>query len=211
MPQSTTLTVRSEALQKPSPPIHPLAIRITHWINAFAMIVMILSGWGIHNAYPTLPFAFPEWMTLGGSFPGALRWHFAAMWLLVINGGVYLAYGFLTDRFRRKLFPIWPGDVLRDALAAMSGKLDHEDLSTYNAVQRALYAGVIAAGVLAIITGLAIWKPVQLKEITLLFGDFDNARIMHFAAMCTIVGFLAVHVTMSLIVPKSLRAMIIGR
>lgn len=211
MAQCTALIVRSEATQKPSPPIHPLAVRIAHWINAIAMVVMILSGWGIHNAYPTLPFDFPEWMTLGGSFAGALRWHFAAMWLLATNGAFYLAYGFLTDRFRRKFFPIWPRDVLRDALAAISRKLSHEDLSTYNAVQRVLYAGAIVASVLAVITGLAIWKPVQLKELTWLFGDFDNARIMHFAAMCTIVVFLAVHVTMALIVPKSLKAMILGR
>lgn len=211
MAQSTALIVRPESTQRPSPLIHPLAVRIAHWINAIAMVVMILSGWGIHNAYPTLPFAFPEWMTLGGSFAGALRWHFAAMWALAINGAFYLAYGFLTDRLRRKFLPIWPRDVLRDAMAAISGKLGHENLSTYNAVQRALYTGVIAIGMLAVITGLAIWKPVQLKELTWLFGDFDTARIMHFAAMCAIVVFLAVHVTMALIVPKSLKAMIIGR
>jgi thiosulfate reductase cytochrome b subunit len=173
------------------------------------MIVMIGSGWQIYNASPLFPFVFP--VSIGGWLAGALLWHFAAMWLLVINGIVYLALGFATGRFRRKLFPIRPRDVLRDTLAALRGKLAHEDLSVYNAVQKLLYVGVILAGIVIVLSGLAIWKPVQLQELTAVFGGYDAARYVHFFAMAAIVGFLVVHVVMALLVPKSLRAMITGR
>ena len=99
----------------------------------------------------------------------------------------------------------------RDAKAALTGKLTHDDLSVYNAVQKLLYLGVIVAGVVIVLSGLAIWKPVQLQELTALFGGYDAARYVHFFAMATIVGFVIVHVIMALLVPKSLRAMITGR
>jgi thiosulfate reductase cytochrome b subunit len=191
--------------------IHPVWVRVTHWINVVAMAVMISSGWEIYNASPLFPFAFPRTITLGGWLAGALLWHFAAMWLLAVNGLVYLALGILTGRFQRKLVPIRPADVLSDAKAALTGKLDHDDLSVYNAVQKLLYLGVILAGIVIVLSGLAIWKPVQLQELTAVFGGYDAARYVHFFAMATIVGFLIVHVVMALLVPKSLRAMITGR
>ena len=191
--------------------IHPVWVRVTHWINVVAMIVMIGSGWEIYNASPLFPFVFPRGITLGGWLAGALLWHFAAMWLLAVNGLVYLVLGVLTGRFRRKLVPIRPSEVLSDARAALTGKLNHDDLSVYNAVQKLLYLGVILAGVVIVLSGLAIWKPVQLQELTALFGGYDAARYVHFFAMATIVGFLIVHVIMALLVPKSLRAMITGR
>ncbi|MET0471136.1 MAG: cytochrome b/b6 domain-containing protein [Xanthobacteraceae bacterium] len=191
--------------------IHPVWVRVTHWINVVAMIVMIGSGWEIYNASPLFPFVFPRGITLGGWLAGALLWHFAAMWLLAVNGLVYLVLGVLTGRFRRKLVPIHPADVLSDARAALTGKLNHDDLSVYNAVQKLLYLGVILAGIVIVLSGLAIWKPVQLQELTALFGGYDAARYVHFFAMATIVGFLIVHVIMALVVPKSLRAMITGR
>lgn len=193
------------------PLIHPLIVRLTHWINAGGMTVMISSGWAIHNAYPTLPFLFPSWITLGGSLIGGLRWHFAGMWLVMANGLVYLAYGLLTGRFRRKLLPITPRAVLDDVRAALTGRLSHDDISVYNAVQRLLYLGAILASVVLVLSGLSIWKPVQLRWLVMLLGDFDNARLVHFAAMTVIVGFVLVHVGMALLVPKTLRAMIRGR
>jgi thiosulfate reductase cytochrome b subunit len=186
-------------------------VRVTHWINFVAMVVMIGSGWEIYNASPLFPFRFPRAITLGGWLAGALLWHFAAMWLLAVNGLVYLVLGILTGRFQRKLVPIRPGDVLADAKAALTGKLNHDDLSVYNAVQKLLYLGVILAGIVIVLSGLAIWKPVQLQELTAVFGGYDAARYVHFFAMATIVGFLVVHVVMALLVPKSLRAMITGR
>jgi thiosulfate reductase cytochrome b subunit len=191
--------------------IHPAWVRVTHWINVVAMVVMIGSGWEIYNASPLFPFKFPRELTLGGWLAGALLWHFAAMWLLAVNGLVYIALGLATGRFRKKLVPIRPSEVIADAKAALSGKLPHDDLSVYNAVQKLLYLGVILAGVVIVLSGIAIWKPVQLQELTALFGGYDAARYVHFLAMAAIVGFLVVHVVMAVLVPKSLRAMITGR
>ena len=191
--------------------IHPLWVRITHWINAIAMLVMIGSGWQIYNASPLFSFDFPRSITLGGWLAGALLWHFAAMWVLVVNGLVYLTFGIATGRFRRKLFPIRPAEVVADAFSALRGKLSHEDLSMYNAVQKLLYLGVILAGVVIVLSGLSIWKPVQFQELTSLFGGYDTARFVHFFAMAAIVAFLIVHVSVALLVPRSIRAMVIGR
>ena len=191
--------------------IHPRWVRITHWINAVAVIVMIGSGWQIYNASPLFSFTFPRSITIGGWLAGALLWHFAAMWVLVINGIVYVTLGIVTGRFRRKLLPIRPRDVVADIKAALSGHLSHDDLSVYNAVQRLLYLGVILAGVVVVLSGLSIWKPIQLQELTALFGGYDAARYVHFLAMAAIVGFLLIHVVMALLVPKSLLAMIRGR
>jgi len=194
--------------------IHPRWVRITHWINVIAMFVMITSGWRIYNASPLFRFTFPPAITIGDGLdglPGALLWHFAAMWLLAVNGFTYVALGVLTGRFRRKLLPIRPLEVIRDLRAAVTGKLSHDDLSVYNAVQRLLYVGVIAAGVVIVGSGLSIWKPVQFQELVAVFGGYDAARFVHFFAMATIVGFLAVHITLAVLVPKSLRAMILGR
>ena len=191
--------------------IHPRWVRVTHWVNVVAMMVMITSGWEIYNASPLFPFRFPREITLGGWLAGALLWHFAAMWLLAVNGLVYIALGIVTGRFRRKLVPIRAADVLADAKAAFTGKLAHDDLSVYNAVQKLLYLGVILAGIVIVLSGLAIWKPVQLQELAAVFGGYDAARYVHFLAMAVIVGFLVVHVVMALLVPKSLRAMITGR
>ncbi|MGH6771742.1 MAG: cytochrome b/b6 domain-containing protein, partial [Xanthobacteraceae bacterium] len=173
--------------------------------------LMIGSGWEIYNASPLFPFTFPKSITLGGWLAGALLWHFAAMWLLAVNGLVYLVLGIVTGRFRRKLVPISPSAVLADTKAALTGKLAHDDLSVYNAVQKLLYLGVILAGVVVVLSGLAIWKPVQLWWLTALCGGYEAARYVHFFAMATIVGFLVVHIVMAFVVPRSLRAIVTGR
>jgi thiosulfate reductase cytochrome b subunit len=195
-----------------APLVQPLWVRLTHWINALAMFMMIGSGWQIYDASPLFRFIhFPSQFALGEWLAGALLWHFAAMWLLVTNGIVYATLGIVTGRFQKKLLPIRPRDVARDLGAALRGKLSHDDLSVYNAVQRLLYVGVILAGVVIVLSGLSIWKPVQLKYLTAFFDGYDFARYVHFFAMASIVGFLTVHIALALIVPKSLRAMIIGR
>jgi thiosulfate reductase cytochrome b subunit len=191
--------------------IHPLWVRVTHWVNVIAMVLMIASGWQIYNASPLFPFVFPSGITIGGWLAGALLWHFAAMWLLVVNGLVYIVLGLATGRFRRKLLPIRAGEVIADTRAALRGRLSYDDLSVYNAVQKLLYIGVILAGILIVVSGLSIWKSVQLQELTALFGGYEAARYVHFFAMAAIVGFVIVHVVMALLVPKSLRAMITGR
>ena len=193
------------------PVIHPLWARITHWINALAMLVMIGSGWEIYNASPLFAFAFPPAITLGRWLAGGLLLHFAAMWILVVNGLVYLILGILTGRFRSKLFPIRAAAVLADTRAALARRLSYTDLSVYNAVQRLFYLGILLIGVVVVLSGVAIWKPVQFQELTALFGGYDTARYVHFFAMAAIVAFLVIHVIMALIVPKTMRAMIIGR
>ena len=197
---------------KPEPAtIQPAWVRAMHWANAVAMILMIMSGWQIYNASPLFGFTFPRSITLGSWLGGALLWHFAAMWLLMVNGLIYLTVGIATGRFRKKLLPITPGGVISDTRAALTGKLSHEDLTRYNQVQKLLYAGVIVIGILIVLSGLAIWKPVQLQYLTALFGGYDAARYVHFFCMAAIVAFVVVHVALALLVPKSLRAMIIGR
>jgi thiosulfate reductase cytochrome b subunit len=195
----------------PAKVIQPAWVRIVHWINAVAMILMIMSGWQIYNASPLFDFRFSSSITLGGWLGGALLWHFAAMWLLMVNGLVYLTLGLATGRFAKKLLPITPAGVISDARAALTGKLSHDDLTRYNYVQKLLYAGIIVVGVLIVLSGLSIWKPVQLQYLTALFGGYDVARYVHFICMAAIVAFLIVHVVLAVLVPKSLRAMIIGR
>ena len=199
------------AVAAPAKIIQPAWVRIAHWINAAAMILMIMSGWQIYNASPLFDFTFSSSITLGGWLGGALLWHFAAMWLLVVNGLVYVVLGFATGRFRRKLLPITPGGVISDAKAALTGKLSHDDLTKYNCVQKLLYAGIIVVGVVIVLSGLSIWKPVQFQYLTALFGGYDVARYVHFFCMAAICAFLVVHVALAVLVPKSLRAMIIGR
>jgi thiosulfate reductase cytochrome b subunit len=196
---------------RPGGTIHPGWVRITHWINALAVFMMIGSGWQIYDASPLFPFTFPSGIALGNWLAGALLWHFAAMWLLVVNGLVYVTLGLATGRFRRKLLPIRPREVLADARAALTGHLSHPDLSVYNAVQKLLYLGVILCGILIVLSGISIWKPVQLQELTNLFGGYDTARYVHFFAMAAITGFIVIHVVMAFVVPRSLRAMVIGR
>ncbi|HEY5829356.1 MAG TPA: cytochrome b/b6 domain-containing protein [Hyphomicrobiaceae bacterium] len=191
--------------------LHPLAIRVMHWINALTMIVLIMSGWAIYNDEVIFGWLhFPSWMTMGGGPEGALQWHFLAMWILVANGIAYLAYGFSTGRFRRKLLPIRIAEIIAEMRRALALELAHDDLTHYNAVQRVLYVGIILVVILQVISGLVIWKPVQFSELAILFYDFQGARLVHFLGMVAIVGFLLLHVALALIVPKTLVAMITG-
>jgi len=192
-------------------PIHPLVVRITHWINVVAVLIMITSGWAIYNASPLFRFTFPDAITLGGWLAGALQWHFAAMWLLAVNGIVYLAYGIASGHFRRKLLPISPGAVLRDIRNALRGRLAHDDLSVYNAAQRAAYVALIIALVVMVASGLAIWKPVQLYWLASLMGDYEGARLLHFFAMAAVFFIVLVHVTMVVLVPRTFPTMFTGR
>jgi thiosulfate reductase cytochrome b subunit len=187
-------------------------VRITHWINALAVLIMIASGWRIYNAAPLFEsFTFPDELTLGGWLAGALQWHFAAMWLLAANGLVYVVYGVVSGHFRRKLFPISPRAVLHDMGQALRGKLSHDDLSVYNAAQRAAYLALVILFVVLILSGLAIWKPVQLQELAALMGGYEGARFVHFFAMALVVLIVIVHVVMVALVPRTFPTMITGR
>ena len=191
--------------------IHPLAVRVCHWVNVVAFTLMLLSGWRIYNASPVFDFSFPKSITLGGWLGGAIQWHFAAMWLFAANGLAYVAYGILSGHFRRKLLPVTPRGVFDAVLEALRGKLAHEDLSVYNAAQRAAYLSLIGALVVLVLSGLAIWKPVQLHWLVWLMGDFDNARVVHFLAMAAAALIVVVHVAMVILVPRTFPTMITGR
>jgi thiosulfate reductase cytochrome b subunit len=173
--------------------------------------MMITSGWQIYNASPLFAFAFPDSITLGGWLAGALQWHFAAMWLFVLNGLVYVAYGIVSGHFRRKLFPIKVSAVLHDVREALRGRLAHEDLSVYNAAQRAAYVALILALVVLVASGLAIWKPVQFYSLAVLMGDYEGARLMHFFAMTAVAFIVVVHVVMVILVPRTFPTMFTGR
>jgi thiosulfate reductase cytochrome b subunit len=191
--------------------VHPLLVRVTHWINAVAVLIMITSGWQIYNASPLFAFTFPSSLTLGGWLAGALQWHFAALWLFVVNGAIYLAYGIVSGHFRRKLLPISPTALVRDLREAMRGRLAHDDLSVYNAAQRAAYVALILALIVLVASGLAIWKPVQLYWLASAMGDYEGARLLHFFAMAAVAFIVLVHVVMVLLVPRTFPAMWTGR
>lgn len=189
--------------------VHALFVRVFHWVNALGMTLMIMSGWRIYNASPLVDFKFPSGITLGGWLGGALQWHFAAMWLLVINLLIYVIVGFATGHFRRRFMPVSPSSVLVDVTNALKGKLPHSD-TTYNAVQKAAYIGILLAIVLTIVSGAVVWKPVQLQELGLLMGGYEGARLVHFFGMTVIGAFIVLHLTLVLLVPSTLIPMIIG-
>lgn len=197
--------------QQQSKPVHPLWLRLTHWLNALAVLVMVTSGWQIYNASPLFNFGFPRAVTLGGWLGGAIQWHFAGMWLFGLNGLFYLLMNILTGRMKKKFWPLtWRG-IFNDLRAALHGKLQHNDLHHYNMVQRAAYVFVMLDGIVLVISGLVIWKSVQFPLLRVLLGGYDTARYVHFLAMASLVGFVALHLAMVALVPKTLIAMLRGR
>ena len=189
--------------------LHPWPVRLTHWLNAACMVCMFMSGWAIYNASPLFSFRFPVSLTVGGWLGGALAWHLAFMWLLLINGAIYVLYGLASRHFKRELLPIGIAALKHDLTDALRFRLVHEK-GVYNAVQRLMYWIVLAAGVLIVISGVAIWKPVQLQELVALLGGYDVARYVHFAAMAMIAAFVVIHLVLVILVPKTLVLMITG-
>jgi thiosulfate reductase cytochrome b subunit len=191
--------------------IAPIYVRIGHWLNAIAVIIMIMSGLKIYNASPVFDFSIPPELTLGGWLGGALLWHFAFMWLLLGNGLIYLVLNFSTGRIWKKFFPLSPRAFVQDVRETLSGKLSHDDLSKYNTIQKLAYLSAIVCIILLVISGLAIWKSVQFSLLRDLMGGYNNARVIHFVAMAYIVFFTVVHLVMVVLVPKTLIIMTRGR
>jgi thiosulfate reductase cytochrome b subunit len=202
---------------------HPLLVRIAHWLQALAIIIMVGSGWRIYNSAPIFgDYRFPIWATLGGDpaiskiahmDPGvanALNWHFTGMWLLLASYLLFMLHGLISGHFWRDLLPLHPRALIRDFVAALTFRLGHR-LGEYNQVQRAAYWGVLFAVFMMFATGLAIWKPVQLSWLTALLGGYPTARVLHFIFMSAICLFIIVHVTLVALVPKTLLAMVFGR
>ncbi|HEX9108348.1 MAG TPA: cytochrome b/b6 domain-containing protein [Longimicrobiales bacterium] len=204
---------------------HHLVVRITHWVNVLALTIMVATGLRIFNAHPAFarigekfccyPFEgkpIPAWLTFGGWLAGARNWHFAMMWLLVLNGLVYLGFIWLHGEWR-DLVPR-RGDA-RDAWEMVKFYLfirrHHPRQGKHNTLQKLAYFSMPIIAVLAVVSGIAIWKPVQLAPLTALFGGFAFARYVHFLAMLAIVALALGHVFMVLAVdPYSLRSMITG-
>lgn len=191
--------------------VQPLWLRITHWLNALAVVILILSGWRIYNASPLFDFKFPRDVTLGGWLGGALLWHFAAMWLLFFNGLVYVILNIFSGRLRRRFLALRPRDIGHDLVAALRGKLAHHNLGQYNAVQKSAYLFVILDSVVLIVSGLVIWKSVQFSLLRELLGGYDTARLVHFVAMAALVAFIVIHLVMVALVPRSLLTILRGR
>lgn len=191
--------------------LHPLFVRITHWINAIAAIAMLMSGWRIYNASPVFAqLRFPPEFTLGGWLAGALAWHFAVMWLLVLNGLAYLAYGVFSGHFWRNLISFSPMSAYRNLRFEMKTLLLH-GTGEYNIIQRVLYICVIWILGALVFSGMAIWKPVQLQTLTYFLGGYEQARRIHFFAMIGLVAFLVIHVGAALAVKGTMQSMLTGR
>jgi thiosulfate reductase cytochrome b subunit len=201
-------------------------IRVTHWVNVVAVVVMAGSGMRIFNAHPAFarpgessfplnPWegrAIPAWLTFGGWLGGARHWHFAMMWLLVVNALVYLGFLALHGEWR----DVAPrrGDA-RAAVEMLRFYLfvrkDHPHQGKHNALQKAAYFAMPILGAILVVSGLAIWKPVTLGALTALFGNYKWARFVHFAAMALLLLLAVVHVVMVFAVdPYSLRAIVTG-
>jgi thiosulfate reductase cytochrome b subunit len=191
--------------------IHPVWLRVAHWINALAVLVLVTSGWQIYNATAFLGFTFPKAVTLGGWLGGALLWHFAAMWVLAINGTAYLLLNGVTQRLAKKFFPLSFKALVADIAAALKGRLAHADPRQYNTVQRLAYLFVMLDSVLLVLSGLVLWKSVQFPLLRTLLGGYEGARLIHFSAMSALVLFVAVHLVMVLLVPRTLLTMVRGR
>ena len=201
---------------------HPLVARITHWSMVVAIIILIGSGWRIYNASPIFDFTFPEWATFGGDIeqalalhndPGvasAIAWHFAAMWLLAISYFGFMIWNAVTGHFWRDFLPIGPASFMRDFIAAATFKLQHR-LGEYNVVQRVAYWGALFAVAMMLLSGVAIWKPVQTYPLETFFGGFQGARIVHFLFMAAICAFIVIHVALVILVPKTFVAMTLGK
>jgi len=189
--------------------IHPWPVRICHWVNLLVMIGMVMSGWGIYNADPIFDFTFPQITTLGGWLGGNIGWHLAVMWVLAANGLFYVLWGLFSGHFKRRFLPFTPTSVWHDLVDALRFRLSHKS-SQYNAVQKLMYVGVLLLGVLLVLSGLSIWKPVQFSGLVALMGGFTIARYVHFFAMSGVMLFVVVHVVMVLLVPKTLPGMITG-
>ena len=96
-------------------------------------------------------------------------------------------------------------------LAALKGRLSHDNLLIYNAAQRAAYVSLILIIIILVLSGLVIWKSVQFQGLGALMGGYEGARLVHFVAMSFMVFIVIVHVVMVGLVPKTLPSMITGR
>jgi thiosulfate reductase cytochrome b subunit len=204
---------------------HHGLVRITHWANAVLLAGMIASGLQIYMAFmhfglrggryfpnPWDGKGFPPWSRLGGWLAGGLSWHFALAWPFVISGLLYLGYLVVSGEWRSLLFR--PSDVPRAwqmQLYYLKLRREHPPQGKHNALQKLAYSSIVALAALSVLTGFAVYKPVELGWLTALFGGYELARYWHFWAVWIFVAFTLLHVALVFLVdPASLRAMITG-
>ena len=205
--------------------LQPLVIRISHWFNAVFLVMMAGSGLQIFSAYPALgprggqyswyPFqniAPPRWLRIGGWLGGGRHWHFAIAWFFIANGLIYLTYFFTSGEWRRRMFIPW-----RDAGGAIAQFAYYTRLRRtpphtdfYNGLQRLAYTSAIIFGVVMVLSGLAIYKPVQLHFLTALFGGYDVARVVHLGGLTLFALFLLAHLTLVAMHPREIVHMVTG-
>lgn len=205
------ITPSTQVQQTSTATVHPAWLRVTHWLNVLAVMIMVPSGWRIYNAAPFWPFELPSQLTLGGWLGGALQWHFAGMWLLGVNGLLYVSIHLCSGRFANRFLPLSPREVWADLVSALRGRLGHADPSRYNGVQRLAYLSVVLDLVVLVLSGLVLWKSVQFPLLREAMGGYEGARRVHFVAMGVLLAFVAVHLTMVALVPRTLIAMLRGR
>lgn len=188
---------------------HPLLIRWAHWLNFPLLAIMIWSGlliywangvyrigWGDTTMLKFFPKSFYDALHIPYRLAEGMAFHFAFMWLFVLNGIFYVLYTFLSGEWRM-LFPrkkdwrdAWLVALhdlhLRKTKPVQDGK--------YNAAQRVSYTAIIVMGIGSVLTGLAIYKPVQLGWLCALLGGYAFARILHFALTIGYCLFFIVHI-----------------
>jgi thiosulfate reductase cytochrome b subunit len=205
---------------------HHWIVRLTHWVNTVVLIGMMASGLQIYGAFPRFglrgtrlgvpnPFEghnLPQWARLGGWLAGGLNWHFFLMWPLALNGLLYLLYLLFSGELKTLAFR--PSDVpraLQMQLYYLRLRKEHPPQGKHNALQKGAYSFIVVLGILSVLSGLAIWKPIQLSFLTAMFGGYEWARYWHFFAVWLFAGFIVVHVVLVFVVdPASLRGMITG-
>jgi thiosulfate reductase cytochrome b subunit len=203
----------------------PAAIRVTHWCNAVFILLMAGSGLQIFTAYPALGprgaqyswyplqnVAPPHWLTIGGWLAGGRHWHFAVAWFFIVNGLIYFTYFFISGEWRRRLF--WPRRDMSNAVRQFAYYVrlttSPPPASFYNGLQRLAYTGVLLLEIVMVLSGLAIYKPVQFYPLTLLFGGYDGARVVHLAGLCLITMFVVIHLVLVSAHPRELLNMVSG-
>jgi thiosulfate reductase cytochrome b subunit len=189
---------------------HPGGLRILHAINAIAVVGLLLSGIEIYRAAPFFPVRFPMWLSLGGDMKGAIRWHFLLMWVLLGNALVYALIRIKPSNGLVGVLPLSFRELWSDVCMAARFKLAHQT-HTYNAIQKWLYASVWLVIMLAMLSGLALWKPIQLGGLSNLLGGYEMSRRVHFVAMTLLLAFVVLHVLMALMVPRTLASILVGR
>jgi len=205
---------------------HHGLVRLTHWLNAICLTGMIASGLQIYLAFPAIGSAertsvvpnplenarFPEAITLGGWLAGAINWHFALAWPFVITGLIYLGYLIASGAWRELVF--LPRDIrpaIEMQLYYLGHRKEHPAQGKHNALQKGAYTFIVALGAISVLSGFAIYKPVQLAWLVALFGGFELARYWHFVAVWLFTAFTLVHVVMVLLADRaSLPSIITG-